>query len=376
MIDAYNNVIFDSSFRVTWNKEIFMKRRIISEGQATSCYFRTSVDHPNRKALVQITEWCNLHCAHCFVSAGRHGHVMPLAEIKNVLIPRLLECRVISVTVTGGEPFAHQDIIQIVTLLREHGLEVSICTNATLISDEQMNTLANLGGVLCNVSLDGFTPESHGKFRGDRGSFETTVSTVRMLARHNLLKGLLVTPSNLAEVSEYAELCKFAVQNGATYVLMNPLSRMGRGTASTERLAAPDEMMRQIKAVTDPFSDQIQLTHIRFPNDKQEPLASCEAGNIVYIFTRGELTVCPYLVFAARTPEVYIGQMSSLSVTSSRMMTSLTGSILIGSASATNSVATQRAIVARSITSVAKDALQQSFRKERGSKKSTPKSAP
>lgn len=41
-------------------------RPIITGGQAASCYFRTTVDHPNRKALVQICEPCNALCAHCF----------------------------------------------------------------------------------------------------------------------------------------------------------------------------------------------------------------------------------------------------------------------------------------------------------------------
>ena len=41
---------------------------------------------------------------------------------------------------------------------------------------------------------------------------------------------------------------------------------------------------------------------IRFPNDDR-PLSGCEAGTIVYVFANGEVTVCPYLVFAARTPQ-------------------------------------------------------------------------
>ncbi len=41
---------------------------------------------------------------------------------------------------------------------------------------------------------------------------------------------------------------------------------------------------------------------IRFPNDER-PLSGCEAGTIVYVFATGETTVCPYLVFAARTPQ-------------------------------------------------------------------------
>ena len=44
-------------------------RNITRTGQASSCYFRTTADGGTRKALVQIDERCNLHCAHCFVSA-------------------------------------------------------------------------------------------------------------------------------------------------------------------------------------------------------------------------------------------------------------------------------------------------------------------
>ncbi len=42
---------------------------------------------------------------------------------------------------------------------------------------------------------------------------------------------------------------------------------------------------------------------IRFPNTDGKPLAGCQAGTIIYVFTSGEVTVCPYLVFAARTPQ-------------------------------------------------------------------------
>lgn len=47
---------------------------------------------------------------------------------------------------------------------------------------------------------------------------------------------------------------------------------------------------------------ELDIAHIRFPNTEGRPLAGCEAGTIIYVFTPGEITVCPYLVFAARTP--------------------------------------------------------------------------
>jgi len=40
------------------------RRSLISDQLAASCYFRTSVPTGQRKALVQITERCNLHCVH------------------------------------------------------------------------------------------------------------------------------------------------------------------------------------------------------------------------------------------------------------------------------------------------------------------------
>lgn len=279
-------------------------RSITSTARASSCYFRTTADGGARKALVQIDERCNLHCAHCFVSATKAGNSMPYDDIAGILIPRLAACRVDRVTLTGGEPAIHPRFTDVVRAFRSAGMAVGICTNATTLTDAQIGELATIGGAHVNVSLDGFRPESHGRFRGDRDSFAVTVATVRKLAAAGLLQGLLCTPNSLAEDEEYRELCEFAAGNGAAYVLMNPLSSMGRGVRSRGRLAGSDEHMRRIHDLTSPFSGPgLEIVHIRFPNADGLPLAGCEAGNIIYVFTGGAVTVCPYLVFAARTPQ-------------------------------------------------------------------------
>jgi radical SAM protein with 4Fe4S-binding SPASM domain len=46
----------------------------------------------------------------------------------------------------------------------------------------------------------------------------------------------------------------------------------------------------------------IDVVHIRFPND-DKPLAGCDAGKLIYVFADGVTAVCPYRVFAARTPQ-------------------------------------------------------------------------
>jgi radical SAM protein with 4Fe4S-binding SPASM domain len=85
---------------------------------------------------------------------------------------------------------------------------------------------------------------------------------------------------------------------------MNPLSSMGRGVRSRRKLASTDEHMRRIWELTAPFhGSDLEVVHIRFPNMEGKPLAGCEAGTIIYVFTPGDVTVCPYLVFAARAPQ-------------------------------------------------------------------------
>jgi radical SAM protein with 4Fe4S-binding SPASM domain len=277
-------------------------RTIATDGVATSCYFRTSVEQPFRKALVQINENCGLRCAHCFVSATKEGDEMPLARVVDTVIPRLAESRVQRVTLTGGEPTMHPDFMAIVRAFRAAGIDVGVCTNATELDDTQIAELAELGAH-CNVSLDGFSAESHGKFRGDRASFAVTVATPEKLATAGILQGLLCTPNTLAENEEYARLCAFARDNGARYVLLNPLGSMGRGVKSQGKLAKTTLHMQEIFELTAPFeSPELDIAHIRFPNTEGRPLAGCEAGTIIYVFTPGEVMVCPYLVFAARTP--------------------------------------------------------------------------
>lgn len=275
-------------------------RPIISSQQAASCYFRTTVEPPHRKALIQICEPCNELCKHCFVNATKRGEYMPLEAVRTKLIPQLTQARVTRVTVTGGEPFMHPDLMAIVGAFHEAGMGVGVCTNATLVTDEQIGQLAAYDAHM-NVSLDGFSADSHGVFRGRREGFDETVETVKRFARAGILQGLLCTPNNLAEDHEYAALCQFATDQGAKYVLMNPLGEMGRGAAnSAQKLRRPDEHMHYIRDLTLPFAEDLDVVHIRFPN-ADKPLGSCDAGTIIYVFTKGEVAVCPYLVFAART---------------------------------------------------------------------------
>ncbi len=275
-------------------------KKVTSKDELPICYFRTSVKPPYRKALIQITERCNLNCEHCFVNAESRGIYLSLEELRKYIVPALKKLNVVKVTLTGGEPFIHSEVIDIIELLSCEGFCVGICTNGTLINDEKIMKLRRLKNIHINVSLDGFRKESHGVFRGNYDCFNTIIDNIKSIADNGLLQGILVTPNTHADINEYTDICKFAKEVGAKYVLMNPLSNFGRGNDCKGVIGTSKQQMKKIKENTIRLiDDKFEINYIRFP-EQNKKYGDCEGGNIIYIFSNGDVTNCPYVVFACK----------------------------------------------------------------------------
>ena len=117
--------------------------KVCNENYCAACYFRTVAEYPNRKCLIQLTERCNLHCEHCFVSAENQGEMMDFDKFKKQIIPQLVKNNVKKVTLTGGEPFVYPKLMDVIRLLMDENIEISLCTNATLITKEFVQQIQN-----------------------------------------------------------------------------------------------------------------------------------------------------------------------------------------------------------------------------------------
>lgn len=276
--------------------------KIYNEEYCASCYFRTIAEYPNKKCLIQLTEKCNLRCKHCFVSAKNIGKEMDFEKIRDIIFPHIIKNDITKVTLTGGEPLLYSKIIDVIHLLISNHIEVGICTNAVLINESLLGEFKKCDKLHFNVSLDGFSPLSHGRFRGNQSQelYNIIIGNIRMLGDRGLLNGVLVTPNIYSSVEEYVKLCEFAKANHAKYVLMNPLSQFGRGENAAD-LAFNNQQMEELRQATKQFNgDGMEMVYIRFPNNEKKPLNECVAGKIMYIFTNGDIAYCPYMVFAAR----------------------------------------------------------------------------
>jgi len=166
---------------------------------------------------VQVTGTvCNIACKHCFISCGpkvtTHA-IMPPAEVHRALVDGEA-AGMRSVWYTGGEPFVHPQILDIVddALARA---PLGVLTNGMLIDDELAGQLGERFrtapyNLEIRVSLDGCTEADNDRVRG-RGVFAQATEGIRRLAAHGLepvLAVSLLDDGDGADMEAFVELVR------------------------------------------------------------------------------------------------------------------------------------------------------------------------
>ncbi len=150
---------------------------------------------------------CNLTCSHCFISCSPANHtheMMPLAQVERFL----REAEALGVRdygVTGGEPFLHPEIFEILEAILARG-PVLVLTNGMLLSESKAARLARIAAASTysldlRVSLDACDEGRNDAIRG-RGSFHKAIDGVRHLARARFDPAICVTRIDDAETND------------------------------------------------------------------------------------------------------------------------------------------------------------------------------
>ena len=184
---------------------------------------------------------CNLSCTHCFVTCGpaedRHGF-MSRDEVR-ARVAEGLALGVKELYFTGGEPFLHPELIEIL----EDSLADAPCTvltNGTLLTARRLEALRRMSddarfSLEIRVSLDGVSAEEHDRFRG-AGNFERALEGVRRLCAHGLLPIVTVTQSTEEDPQIFRERCLAMLRARAIErprLKSLPMFRLGRETTRT-----------------------------------------------------------------------------------------------------------------------------------------------
>ncbi|MFC1488544.1 SynChlorMet cassette radical SAM/SPASM protein ScmE [Thermodesulfobacteriota bacterium] len=199
-----------------------------------------------RSVDLDITNRCNLRCKYCshFSSPGDVDNELPKAEWLR-FFQELNDCAVMSVTLSGGEPFFREDLKALIEGIVENRMRFSILSNGTLINDDIAAFLFSTGR--CNgvqVSIDGSKPETHDACRG-KGNFNRAVEGIKCLKKHHIPVSIRVTihRHNVADLAAIAELLLEEI--GLSGFSTNSTSYMGLCKQNVEQIGmtVADQML-------------------------------------------------------------------------------------------------------------------------------------
>jgi len=140
------------------------------------------------KMQLHLTDYCNLKCVFCptkeFIPDESLDARRELTRERwEGLIDEAVAMGVQEFHICGGgEPFFfHEKALAVLKRIKDHGKYGEIVTNGTLIRQETLGHLVNLGWDAIDFSVDGASPEIHDRIRG-RASFQLIVKNIARLA--------------------------------------------------------------------------------------------------------------------------------------------------------------------------------------------------
>ena len=207
---------------------------------------------PLRTIYLYITGSCNLNCRHCWIEpdfGDRAKKHLPWATLKTIF-EQAKEIGLQSVKVTGGEPFLHPEMVEILYALKAMDLHVTMETNGTLIGAREAQALKD-NQVTFSISIDGPNAELHDDLRGVQGAFERTLRGIEAV-RQEGLSFQIITCLHRGTRHSLREMAAFAQELGANSLKINPITGVGRSEEMDEHgelLSVPEilEVYHELK---------------------------------------------------------------------------------------------------------------------------------
>jgi len=263
--------------------------------------------------VLHITNLCNLKCKHCYASAGQKlNNELTFDEIKKI-VDELVEMKINYITLSGGEPFARDDLYKIIKYIRDKDINIMITTNGTLLDEEAIKKIKDLGVDSLQISIDSNIREVHDKFRGVPGCFDKAVEGIRLCKENGIKVSLMSTLSTINR-ENIDDLIKFAAEDlKVDGFAMERFVPEGRGNNEKEIAISSADLKRCLETIynarskykncffttNDPlfsFVDGTASTMYELSKNNPNLCGGCSLGKMAFIITPdGEVGLCTRL---------------------------------------------------------------------------------
>ena len=253
----------------------------------------------------ELTRNCNLNCVHCRAAAsqGPHEGELTLTECKKI-VDQISAFASPTIILTGGEPLLREDIFDIIEYGTSRGLRLVMAINGTLLTEDKARGMKKGGIKRVSLSLDGKNAESHDRFRGVRGSFDSVLRASEMLKGIELPFQIntTVTRLNVEDLEDIYNLVKTIGAMAWHIFLLVPVGR-GKGLKGEELTTkAYEDVLNWLYSVEKKDELEMKVTcaphyyRIVKKGGDTPKSAGCLAGkSFMFISHRGMAQPCGYL---------------------------------------------------------------------------------
>lgn len=177
---------------------------------------RTVDTHVPWSVHLDLTYRCNERCIHCYLDHEDYGE-MTTDEVKGVL-EQLAEAGTLFLTLSGGELFLRADLFELIEFARCQQFDVSLKTNALLVTPERARRLRKLAVRSVQVSIYSAEPGVHDAITKVRGSLERSLAGIQLLLAEGI-QVKLACPLMKQNLTAYRGVQALAADLGVPYVL-------------------------------------------------------------------------------------------------------------------------------------------------------------
>ena len=166
------------------------------------------------------------------------------------MVDQLADAGVTALAFSGGEPLTRKDFFEVARHAADRGLYVSVATNGTLLTKENVQKLKQAKVNYLDISIDGASAKTHDEFRGVPGTFDKAVAGLKNCVEADLCVCIATTATknNFEELPAIIDLAEEVGAERFTYFNFIPT---GRGKAHYDQDLSPEErekLMRYLLA--------------------------------------------------------------------------------------------------------------------------------
>jgi MoaA/NifB/PqqE/SkfB family radical SAM enzyme len=247
----------------------------------------------NIPAVIAIspTMRCNYNCRGCY-SRDRISHNELSPQELDSLLSEAEEMGVLSIVVTGGEPFLRDDIIE---LMEKHKKLLFVpITNGSKMTLKLAERIARSGNVIQLVSIEGF--REHTDNRRKKGSYSAAVRAMNLLRDSGVCFGFAAT--NTSENSEFLGSALFIdsmVQLGCSIGYFTEYVPCGPHPHNNWLLSEDERESFRKKILS--FRKRKPIVLVQFPQDEYGEQNRCTAAGTLslHIDSEGGIEPCPFI---------------------------------------------------------------------------------